>query len=80
MSENCCYSFHDLFFAANGRSWTEEERLAFSTLSQDDRNSEVRKLVAATGDRWTCEDRQWHDGIIYTAFWKVGTPTSATQP
>ena len=74
MSENCCYSFHDLFFAAHGRSWTEAERLEFSTLSQEDRNAEVRRLVAATSDSWICEDRRWHDGITYTAFWKAAIP------
>lgn len=79
MSENCCFSFHDLFFAARGRSWTEEERVSFSALSQVERNAEVRRLVAATEGRWTCEDRPWHDGITYTAFWKTGTLGSATR-
>lgn len=80
MSENCCFSFHDLFFAAHGRSWTDDERESFSVLSQEERNAEVRRLVAATDGRWVCEDRHWHDGVTYTAFWKTGTPSSATRP
>lgn len=75
MSENCCFSFYDLFFAATGRSWTEFERETFSNLDQERRNSEVRRLVELTKGTWACEDREWSDGVTYTAFWKVvGAP------
>lgn len=73
MSENCCYSFFDLFVAAVGRPWTEAEREAFSNLDQVRRNAEVRRLVAMTSGTWACEDREWNDGVTYTAFWKAGT-------
>ncbi len=79
MSENCCYSFHDLFLAAFGRSWTDSEHKNFSELDQNQRNSEVRRLVSLTNGLWDCEDRHWRDGVTYTAFWKrlpVGTPAS----
>jgi hypothetical protein len=76
MSENCCYSFHDLFFAAIGRSWTDTERKSFSELDQDQKNAEVRRLVSLTSGSWACEDRHWHDGITYTAFWKTAPSDS----
>ena len=71
MSENCCFSFLDLFVAAHGRNWTEGERETFAALDQSQRNLEVRRLVNLTRGRWECEDRHWHDGITYTAFWRV---------
>ena len=74
MSENCCYSFFDLFLAANGRSWTETERETFSKLDQERRNLEVRRLVDLTNGGLACEDRERSDGVTYTAFWRV-TPT-----
>ncbi len=79
MSENCCYSFLDLFKAANGRAWSEEEQERFRNLPQDEKNAEVRRLVALTNGAWLCEDRLWGDGITYTAFWKTSaarTPQS----
>ena len=54
--------------------------MSFSALSQEEQNNEVRKLIATTDGRWVCEDRHWHDGVTYTAFWKTGTPSSATRP
>lgn len=71
MSENCCYSFLDLFRAAYGRDWTDSEREHFNGLAQPEKNLAVRDLVDRTNGEWACEDRPWSDGKIYTAFWRV---------
>ncbi len=73
MSDNCCYSFLDLFRAAHGRDWREEEREHFNGLPQEEKNRAVREMVAATNGAWACEDRTWSDGKVYTAFWVVGS-------
>lgn len=68
MSNNCM-SFSDLFHAANGRDFSEQERTRFSELSQPERNAAVKHLAhRATGIR--TEDRVGTDGIVYTAFWR----------
>jgi len=77
MSENCWYSFLDLFRAAYGRNWSEEEQERFRNLPQEEKNAEVRRMVALTNGGWLCEDRVWGDGITYTAFWKS---TAARTP
>lgn len=79
MSENCCYSFHDLFRAVYGRDWTDTERDRFSCLSQDEKNASVREMVARTNGLWTCEDRVWTDGVTYTAFWRTGSPAESSR-
>lgn len=77
MSENCCYSFLDLFRAARGRDWSEEEREEFNNLPQEEKNRVVREMVAKTGGKWACEDRTWMDGKVYTAFWMVGAESDS---
>lgn len=79
MTENCCYSFLDLFRAAHGRAWSEREREHFNQLPQEGKNQAVREMVACTGGEWACEDRCWSDGKVYTAFWRVGTELDSTN-
>ena len=63
-----CMSFSDLFKAANGRDFNDQERVEFAALDQATRNNAVKALARqASGIR--TEDRIWTDGVTYTAFW-----------
>ena len=64
----CCFSFHDLFTAAEGRMWTPEEETTFRSLTQDERNEWVTKL-AAKAPQFRTKDKVGDDGITYRAFW-----------
>ena len=64
----CDFSFADLFEAAYGRQWTDQEELRFQRLSQLDRNEWVTKL-AALAPQFTTQDKVGTDGIVYRAFW-----------
>lgn len=64
----CCFSFEDLFRAAEGRIWTIEEEIIFLGLSQTERNEWVTKLVSKA-PQFVTEDKVGDDGVIYRAFW-----------
>ncbi|MBX3357115.1 MAG: hypothetical protein KF745_01675 [Phycisphaeraceae bacterium] len=62
-------SFRDLFVAAKGREWTEEEVLEFQAFDQEGKNRMVKQLAAEAGGIRT-EDQVGTDGVVYTAFWR----------
>ena len=64
----CCFSFQDLFTAAEGRMWTPEEEAKFKSLTQDQRNDWVTQL-AAKAPQFRTQDKIGDDGIVYRAFW-----------
>ncbi len=66
MSEECAYSFRDLFLAANKREMTAAEKHAFMSLSQADINARVKELAAQAG--WGTKDKKGSDGAHYLAF------------
>ena len=78
MSQECKYSFDDLFRLANDRDWTIEEKRVFLAMDQDARNEEVKRLAKKAGCIRT-EDRQGTDGLTYTAFW-VETADKSASP
>ena len=64
----CCFSFQDLFTAAEGRIWTADEETEFQSLTQRERNEWVSKL-AAKAPQFRTQDKVGDDGITYRAFW-----------
>ncbi len=64
----CCFSFEDLFIAAEGRRWTTDEALEFKQLSQDQKNERVTDLVNKA-PQFITADRFGTDGVLYRAFW-----------
>lgn len=66
---SCSLSFRDLFHAAKGRDWTDQEVQAFQKLDQPAKNAMVKQLAAEAGNIRT-QDQLGTDGITYTAFWK----------
>ena len=69
LSENCCYSFSDLFRAARKREATPQEVERYQKLNQVEKNNLVKQLVSETNGVWVYEDRLWEDGVTYSAFW-----------
>jgi hypothetical protein len=66
MSENCKYSFSDLFEAVHNRALDQTEAMKFVLVSQDEKNKIVKELANLAG--WKTEDRIGSDGKTYTAF------------
>ena len=66
MTEECAYSFSDLFFAAHKRKMTVSEKHAFMTLTQANINEKVKVMATQAG--WGTQDKKGDDGKIYTAF------------
>jgi hypothetical protein len=66
MSEECQYSFSDLFEAAHKRGLQEAEAMKFVLASQEEKNKIVKELASLAG--WKIEDRIGSDGKTYTAF------------
>jgi hypothetical protein len=66
MSEECQYSFSDLFKAAHNRALDQTEAMKFVLVSQDEKNKIVKELASLAG--WKIEDRIGSDGKTYTAF------------
>lgn len=64
----CCFSFEDLFTAAEGRMWTSVEEATFTSLTHDERNEWVSKL-AAKAPQFQTKDKVGDDGVTYRAFW-----------
>ncbi len=64
----CCFSFADLFSAAEGRIWTHEEEKVFQNLTQQERNEWVSRL-AQKAPQFKTQDKIGTDGITYRAFW-----------
>ena len=64
----CCFSFQDLFTAAEGRIWTPEEEIVFKNLTQEERNDWVSKL-AIKAPQFRTQDKVGTGGITYRAFW-----------
>jgi hypothetical protein len=54
--------------AAEGRIWTIEEEIELISLSQEERNEWVTKLVAKA-PQFITQDKIGDDGVIYRAFW-----------
>lgn len=68
LGPECCFSFADLFTAAEGRMWTEQEENVFKNLSQSERNDWVSRL-AEMAPQFKTQDKVGSDGLIYRAFW-----------
>jgi hypothetical protein len=68
MGAECRYSFADLFRAAHGRDWSDDEKRAFEALDHDARNAWVRSMTALTAGRFVTDDRMGTDGRTYAAF------------
>ena len=64
----CCFSFADLFIAAEGRGWTVEEESMFLNLTQEDRNKWVSKFLEKAPE-FVSQDKVGTDGVVYRAFW-----------
>ncbi len=64
----CCFSFADLFVAAEGRIWTTEEERVFKNLTQEERNEWV-SMLAARAPEFRTQDKVGTDGVMYRAFW-----------
>jgi len=74
MSEECQYSFGDLFQAAYHRELDRAEAMKFVLASQEEKNEFVRALARAAN--WGTRDRVGSDGKVYTAF----SPTFNMNP
>lgn len=73
MTNNCLYSFADLFEAAFERKADSTELASLYSLPQEERNRLVSVWAAEAG--WLTKDVRGTDGVIYTSFWpKDGTP------
>lgn len=72
LSQECAYSFNDLFFAALKRQMTAEEKRSFSSLSQDEINEKVGELALKAG--WGTMDKTGTDGRMYRAFCPLWAP------
>lgn len=68
LGPECCFSFADLFNAAEGRTWTPDEESIFRALSQSEKNEWVSRL-AAKASQFRTEDKVGTDGVTYRAFW-----------
>ena len=64
----CCFSFADLFLAAEKRVWTSEEENGFRDLTQDERNDWV-SMLAEKAPQFKTQDKVGTDGVVYRAFW-----------
>jgi len=64
----CAFSFEDLFRAAYGRGWSENEKAQVYGMTQADRNEWVSQTAAKTD--FKTEDRVGTDGVVYRAFWR----------
>ncbi|MBI1333268.1 MAG: hypothetical protein JST12_06460 [Armatimonadetes bacterium] len=67
----CCFSFADLFVAAKGRPWNQDEEAMFQNLTQSERNDWVSHL-ATMAPQFRTEDKIGDDGVVYRAFWVEG--------
>jgi hypothetical protein len=65
-AKECAYSFYDLFFASTGRAMTKDEARQFSSLSQPERNIEVKKLAVKA--KWATRCVIGTDAQEYVAF------------
>lgn len=73
ISEECGYSFKDLYVAAFGHEPSGAELAGLYALSQEERNRTVARWAAKAG--WGTKNRLGTDGVHYTAFcplWKTG--------
>ena len=68
----CCFSFADLFSAAEGRHWTPTEEKVFQNLNQEERNEWVSRL-AEKAPQFKTQDKVGTDGVTYRAFWIEST-------
>ena len=68
LGPECCFSFADLFVAAEGRMWTADEEQSFSALTQREKNTWVTRL-AEKAPQFKTQDKTGADGVVYRAFW-----------
>lgn len=68
LGPECDYSFADLFVAAEGRMWTDEEESTFKNLTQEEKNEWVARL-AQKAPQFTTKEKVGADGVVYRAFW-----------
>lgn len=66
ISEECNYSFSNLFFAAFDRYQTSEEMAQFVSLDQDNKNKKVIEWAAKV--HWQTQEKMGTDGKTYIAF------------
>lgn len=69
--KECNYSFWDLYKEVYGRDASDNEKSAFTALSQAEKNKKIKRWVEQV--QWIYEDRIGADGATYTAFAPKGS-------